>query len=260
MALFGSNLAEVDSRLFENLKKTKAVFPEETQRIEWGLDLMRNLTQITKEASKDYPTRPNLYANHNLFARNRQLLVNAYVCLLFSSYGTQFVILRTVLENNNLMRLFNKNPKYAFEWLPINRQKRFTKETQLKYGKSGKHDETFDPFPVTNLLYDTMGKAKVKKDINKFYGQLCNYTHPNFVGWQELMGEKGEGEFILNIPSFSTTNSETGIGVTLFLMQVSFKSFVETFKGYLARFAYQLEEWQDNFNRLIPRFQDSEKT
>jgi hypothetical protein len=193
MALFGSNLAEVDSRLFENLKKTKAVFPEETQRIEWGLDLMRNLTQITKEASKDYPTRPNLYANHNLFARNRQLLVNAYVCLLFSSYGTQFVIAR-------------------------------------------------------------------KQHIEHKRVQLCNYTHPNFVGWQELMGEKGEGEFILNIPAFSTTNSETGIGVTLFLMQVSFKSFVETFKGYLARFAYQLEEWQDNFNRLIPRFQDSEKT
>jgi hypothetical protein len=70
MSLFGSNLTEVENCLFENLKKTKAVFPEETQRIEWGLALMRDLTLITKEASKDYPNRPNLYANHYLFARN----------------------------------------------------------------------------------------------------------------------------------------------------------------------------------------------
>src|SRR3990170_1588522 len=118
MTLFGSSLTEVESRLFENLKKTKAIFPEETRRIEWGLSLMRDLTQIAKEASKEYPRKPNLYVNHDLFARNRQLLLNAYVCLLFSSYGTQFVILRTVLENSNLMRLFNKKPQCAFEWLP----------------------------------------------------------------------------------------------------------------------------------------------
>ena len=107
MILFSSKLFEVESRLFDNIKKTKSIFPEETQKIEFGLALMRDLTQITQNAVDDYRTKPNLYANHNLFARNRQLLLNAYFCLLSSSYGTEFVILRTVLENNNLMRLFN---------------------------------------------------------------------------------------------------------------------------------------------------------
>ena len=256
LALFGSNLTIVESRLFENLKETKVVFPEETQRIEWGLALMRDLTQITKEASKDYPKKPNLFANHNLFARNRQLLLNAYVCLLFSSYGTQFVILRTVLENNNLMRLFNKNPQYAYEWLPKNLQKRFTEETQLKYGKSGKHDQTYFPSPVRNYVFGDIGKAKVKSDIKKFYDQLCNYTHPNFLGWQELVSKKGDTEFVLNMPWFSSVNSEIATGVTLFLMQGSFKAFVETFRGYLVGFAYQLQEWQDNFNKLMLKYKD----
>ena len=103
--------------------------------IELGLALMRDITQITEEASKEYPKKPNLYANHNLFSRNRQLLLNAYFCLLASSYGTEFVLLRTVLENNNLMRLFNKNHQLAFEWLPTEKQKRFTAEIQLSYGK-----------------------------------------------------------------------------------------------------------------------------
>ena len=141
MSLFGSDITEVENRLFENMKKTKAVFPEEIRRIEWGLALMRDLTQITKDAIKDYQTKPNLFTNHNLYSRNRQLLLNAYFCLLSSSYGTEFVILRTVLENNNLMRLFNKSPQYAFEWLSEDVQKRFPKETQIKYGKSGKHDK-----------------------------------------------------------------------------------------------------------------------
>jgi len=138
MTLFGLELSEVENRLFNNIKKTKSTFPEETQIIEFGLALMRDLTQITQDAVNDYKTKPNLFANHNLFARNRQLLLNAYFCLLCSSYGTQFVILRTVLENNNLMRLFNKNPQFAFEWLSEDVQKRFSEETQLKYGKSKK--------------------------------------------------------------------------------------------------------------------------
>ena len=131
MPLFGAELSDIESRILENAKKNKAVFPDEIKQIEAGLTLIRNLTQITKEASKEYPDKPNYSTNHELFARNRQLLLNAYVSLLFSSYGTQFVILRTVLENNNLMRLFNKNPQYAFEWLPVNLQKRFTKQVQL---------------------------------------------------------------------------------------------------------------------------------
>lgn len=48
MTLFGSKLAVVESRLFGNLKRTKEVFPEETQTIESGLALMRSVTEVSQ--------------------------------------------------------------------------------------------------------------------------------------------------------------------------------------------------------------------
>lgn len=256
MILFGLKLSEVESRLFDNIKKTKSIFPEETQTIEFGLALMRDLTQVTQDAVNDYETRPNLFANHNLFARNRQLLLNAYLCLLCSSYGSQFVILRTVLENNNLMRLFNKNPQYAFEWLPKEKQKRFSKETQLTYGKSNESNRTFSPSFVRKHVFNEIEKEKVRTEIKKFYHQLCNYTHPNFLGWQELVGQREGSEMILNMPRFLWKNTDKAIGITLYLTQLSFKTFVETFKDYVGGFAHRLKEWQDNYNKLIVRYKD----
>lgn len=259
--LFGSNLTEVENRLFENLKKTKAVFPEETQHLEVGLALMRDLTQITKEAIKEYPRKPNLFTNHNLFARNRQLLLNAYVSLLFSSYGTQFVILRTVLENNNLMRLFNKNPQYSFEWLSKEIQDRFPPETRSKYGKSGKHDREFKPTFVRENVFDVLGKEKVRSDIKVFYDQLCNYTHPNFLGWREIIIKQPKGiEIILNMPRFQETTADSAVGIALFLTQATFKSFVDTFAGNLADFAHQLGEWQEKNRKLLLKYVPTEKT
>jgi hypothetical protein len=258
MTLFGTTLSEIESRMFENLKRTKAVFPEETQRIEWGLALMRNLTQITVETSKEYQRKPNLFANHNLFARNRQLLLNAYSCLLFSSYGTQFVILRTVLENNNLMRLFNINPQYAYEWLSRNVQKQLSEEAQLKYGKSGKHDVTYKASKVRRLVFEGIEKENLRSDINTVYKQLCNYTHPNFYGWRELIVQNGNVEVILNMPFFMTGISETAIGLNLYLMQLSFKTFVETFREYLAGFAHPLQEWQNNYNKIMLKYKEQQ--
>ncbi|MGD8544036.1 MAG: hypothetical protein PVG48_02840 [Candidatus Bathyarchaeota archaeon] len=256
MILFGKTLSEVECRLFDNIKKTKSIFPEETQRIEFGLVLMRDLTQCTQDAVNDYKAKPNLFANHNLFARNRQLLLNAYYCLLCSSYGTQFVILRTVLENNNLMRLFNKNPQYAFEWLSEEKQKRFSKETQLKYGKSHIANRTFKADFVRKHVFNEIGKKKVRIEIAKFHAQLSNYNHPNSKGWQELVGKRGEIEIILNMPRFLLNNTEKTVGITLYLTQLSFKTFVETFKDYVGGFADQLKEWQDSYNKLIVKYKD----
>jgi hypothetical protein len=256
MTLFGSKVSEIESRLFDNIEKTKSVFPEEIQRIEFGLVLMRDLTQVTKEAVDDYRTRPNLFANHNLFARNRQLLLNAYICLLSSSYGTQFVILRTALENNNLMRLFNKEPQYAFEWLSKERQNQFSRRTQLEYGKSGEANKLFKPSWVRKQVFNEVENEKAGSGIEKFYGELSNYTHSNYRGWQELVGKRGGTEIILNIPRFLPSNADKATGIMLYLMQLSFKTFVETFKGYLGGFADQLEEWQENFNRLILRYKE----
>jgi len=253
MILFGPKLSEVESRLFDNMRKTKSVFPEETQVIEFGLALMSELTQVTRDAVKDYRNNPNLVTNHNLFARNRQLLLNAYLCALSSSYGTQFVILRTVLENNNLMRFFNKHPQHAFEWLSKEMQERFSEDVQLRYANSKKSSRTFPPSVVRKGVFDS-GKEKVRKEIEEFYEQLCNYTHPNFLGWQELVGKQGEIEIILRMPLFIPSNSDKSIGITLYLMQLSFKAFVETFREYLVGFIHDLKNWQDSYNNLIFRY------
>jgi len=242
MPLFGTKLSDIESRLFENAKKNRAVFPEEIKQIETGLRLLRGLTKITKEASKDYPNKPNYSANHELFARNRELLLNAYVSLLFSSYGTHFVILRTVLENNNLMRLFNKNPQFAFWWFPRRMQKRFTKEVQIKFCKQGKEKET------------------IRDEIKEFYSQLCDYTHPNYAGWKELVVQKEGVEMILNVPNFSLKESENATGIYLFLMQGTLKGFVETFRDYLQEFASQLNTWQEKNKPLLQRHRETDKS
>ena len=252
--LFGNSLNDINERLSSNLKTTKSVFPDEIKLIESGMLLLREVTKITGEASKEYPKAPNMFANHNLFARNRQLILNAYVCCLHASYGTSFVILRTVLENNNLIRLFNKNPQLAFEWLPKEQQKKFDQEVQKRFGASGKKNQTYDPMPVTDLVFGDMTNRKIKKELNKFYGQLCNYTHPNSTGWKELVAYKENFEVIQNMPTFSPVTGENVIGVLLFSMILTFRAFVETFEGYLMEYADQLIQWQNDFLKIMTRY------
>lgn len=261
MSLFSNKLRDIESRLFDNLRKTKAVFPEEIVQLEVGLELMRNLTKVSYEAVNEYPKRPNLYTNHNLFSRNRQLLLNSYTSLLFSSYGTEFVIVRTVLENNNLMRLFNKNPQFAFEWLPQILQNRFPDETKAKFGVSGKSERRFRAEFVRNGVFGEKGKEKVKDDIETFYADLCNYTHPNFNGWKELVfREQNSPEMIQNMPRFQVDSAEVGVGVALFSMQTTFKAIAETFKGYWHwdNFAFQLTDWQNRNLIMLPKYLPSE--
>lgn len=256
--LFGNSLTDVDKRLMDNLKMTKSVFPDEVKLIESGMKILKEVTAITEDASKDYPKTPNIFVNHNLFARNRQLLLNAYISCLTGSYGTAFVILRTVLENNNLMRLFNKNPQSAYEWLPKEQQQRFDPSIQKKFGISGKSNETFDAYPVAKLVFGNRPNPAIKKELDKFYGQLCNYTHPNFAGWKELVTSKGNTEFIQNIPAFVTVSAENVIGVLLFSMLLTFKAFVETFKGYLIEYAGMLMQWNNDCVKIMMRYTNVE--
>ncbi len=201
MSLFGVKLSEVERHFLGNVKKTKSVFPDETVAIEYGLALMLGLTSDLNDAVRKNK-EPNLYANRSLFARNRQLLLNAYFCFLCSNYGTQFVILRTILENNNLMRLFNLHSRYAYWWLSSEKQKRFPPEIQAKYGKSGKYDMEFGNSWVRNKLFKEIKKEKVAENIKEIYGELCDYTHPNFKGWQELMGSMEKEEVLMKMPAF----------------------------------------------------------
>ena len=94
MNIFGQELSTIESHLFGNIKYVKSVFPEETKLIEFGLTLMWRFTNITNEAANIQKDKPNIIANQNLFGRNRQLLLNAYFCLLCSNFGSFFVLLQ----------------------------------------------------------------------------------------------------------------------------------------------------------------------
>jgi hypothetical protein len=253
MSLFNAGLSKVEERVRENLQITKQIFPEEIQHIEYGLALLWDLTQPTNDAEKDFPRKPNLLTNRNLFGRNRQLLLNAYFCMLSSNYGTQFVILRTVLENNNLMRLFNLQPIYAFEWLPEEKQKQVSPEFQAMFCCSTK-ERRFNPFWVLENILGEKRQKKAKEDTARIYGQLCDYTHSNFKGWHEIMGKKDNEELLLELPTFSDENAENAITMMLFLIQLSFKTFVETFRGYWLSHTFEIYEWQMKFNRIVQKY------
>jgi len=255
MSLFGSKLSGIERHFLGNVKKTKFVFPDETTAIERGLALMLDLTADLNDAVRKNK-EPNLYANRSLFARNRQLLLNAYFGMICSNYGTQFVILRTVLENNVLMRWFDLHPQYAYEWISSETQKRFPPEIQAKYGKSGKHDIVFKSERVTSKLFKEIKKREVAENLKEIYGELCDYTHPNFKGWQELMGSAGKEEVLMKMPAFVEDNTFKTIGLSLYLMQMSFKTVVESFKDLLFDFFFDLEIWQNTYEKLIARYGD----
>jgi hypothetical protein len=252
MKIFGEDLSKIESHLYKNIKYTKSVFPEETKLIEFGLALMWRFTDITNETVNIQKDKPNVVANQNLFGRNRQLLLNAYYCLLSSSYGTCAVLLRTVLENNNLMRLFNKEPKYAFIWFSKERRSKFPIKIQKQYDTDVKESELkLNPFPTMKELFSENPNKNVQKDYERMYGELCNYSHPNYWGWQELMADKGEKELLLETPEFVAHNAEIAIGLTLFYTQLSFKTFVETFKTHTMVFNDLLEKWIEGYNKFI---------
>jgi hypothetical protein len=253
MVLSSKRFSEVKENIAKNCVKTKQVFPEETQHIENGLALLWEVTQSANDAEKEFSKKPNLLANRNLFGRNRQLLLNAYSCMLGSDYGTHFVILRTVLENNNLMRLFDLQPIYAFEWLPKEEQKQSSSEFQATFCCLTEK-RNFNPFWVLKTILSEERKKKAKSDTQRIYGQLCDYTHPNFVGWQEIMGMKDSKELLLDLPTFSSYNSEHAVVIMLFLTQLSLKTFVESFIGYWSDHALQIYEWQEKFNKLIVKY------
>lgn len=254
MTLFGSDLAKVEKGMLKNLAKTKAVFLEETNLIELGLKLMWDSTNITQKARKDFAENPNLVANTNLFGRNRQLLTNAYSCMLFAAYGTQFVNLRVVLENNNLMRLFNFSHRQAYSWLDKDKQNEFSPKIQSRFKKCKTHKH-FGPSSVLRKIHKKTGHNKAKINTAKIYGQLCDYTHPNFLGWQELMGMEGSNEVLLDLPVFVGENTDNSLKVMLYLILYSFKTFVETFKPYMDVYtADQLVEWQEKYNKIMPKY------
>lgn len=163
---------------------------------------MRDLAYETKDIAKDYQGNPDLLTNQNLFARNRELLLNAYFCMLSSSYGILVAILRVVLENAFLMRLFKKEPQLAFEWLSKGIQEQFLSGIKSKYGKSGISDRKIK-VDLNKGIFRELGTKTVRNDVNNLYRQLSDYSHPNFLGWTHLTSLNEGGGILQSIPRFS---------------------------------------------------------
>lgn len=250
--MLGSELSIIEKRILENSAKTKAVFPEETSLLEFGIKLMWDLTEVTFKAQKDFPKNPNLYANMNLFGRNRQLLTNAYHCMLSAFYGRQLANLRVVLENVNLMRLFNLDHRHAFEWLSSDKQKYFAAEVQQAYKGCASLKRFRAPDVLKEIFSD--GKQKKLNSIYKIHGQLCDYAHPNFSGWQEVMGTQGANDVLLDLPTFVDANTDNTLKLMLILMQYTLKTFYETFKPYLEDYRGRIDMWQERYTKIIPRY------
>jgi hypothetical protein len=252
MVLFTKRLSGIESRLLENIKKSTFVFSDEIVVIEKGLLLMVELTKISATAISDYKISPHLFTNHNLFARNRELLLNCHFCVLTSSYGTHNVIARTILENNQLMRLFRKNDYKAFEWLSKEAQGRFPQATQRKYGRSKLSSQEFWPSDVRRIAFD----GQVRSEIKKLYEQLCDFTHPNYEGWKHLIYQIGDKDYVLRTPRFVDKITDGTINLTVYLIKLSIKEFVETFRSYLKEhpsLAEKLEKWQKDSNQILFR-------
>lgn len=258
MILFSSNLSEVENYLLKNIKKTRFAFSDETRLLELGLKLMHDIAQETRDMAGDYRKSPNLLTNYNLFARNRELLLNAYFCMLSSSYGTQVVILRVVLENSFLMRLFRKEPQFAFEWLSKEIQEQFSSEMKSRYGRSGLSDRKIK-VDLNKGIFRDLVKKEVRINVDFFYKQLSDYSHPNFAGWAYLTSSNGKCHVAQNNPRFSPDYAFETFGMMFYFMQLSFKAFYETFKDSLQSFAPQLDEWQENYKKLMMTYYEGKR-
>ena len=161
--------------------RTEEVFPHEIKLMLASTNLMRRVTTISKEAIKEFSTKPNLSAVMNLFARNRSLVHFSTVCLMNGGYAPTKVLSRVSLENILCMRLFNKKTDLAKEWFEDPEE--FRRE--------------WTPERIRGELFSK--GSRLWKAYRKIYGNLCNYTHPSFKGWSEQVSDKS----ILWHPVFS---------------------------------------------------------
>lgn len=209
-----SSKRETDLINMHIVRRTWNVFPEEERLILASTNLMRRMTSISKEAVAEMKSQAALSAVMNLFARNRELVHFAVVCLMNGGYASTKVLSRAALENALYMRLFNKKPHLAKKW--------FTNPDKFR--------DNWTPQRVRDALFKK--GTRLWDSYNRFYWKLCNYSHPSFKGWGELTHEtKG----ILWCPVFNKDYADECIGLVFFIILQSLPPFINTFRKWLPR-------------------------
>jgi len=196
------------------VNRTWKVFPEEEKLLLASTNLMRRMTSISKEAVAEMKSQAALSAVMNLFARNRELVHFAIVCLMNGGYASTKVLSRAALENALYMRLFNKKPDLAKKW--------FTNPEKFR--------ENWTPQRVRDELFKK--GTRIWDSYNRFYWILCNYSHPSFKGWGELIHEtKG----ILWCPVFNKDYADECIGQIFFIIAQTLPPFILEYTKWLPR-------------------------
>lgn len=193
------------------VRTTEKVFPDETRLILASTNLMRRITSVSKDASDEISTKANLSAIINLFARNRELVHFSVICYMNGGYAPMKILSRAALENALCMRLFNKKPELARKW--------FTSPDEFR--------EKWTPQKIRDDLFPK--NSHPWKAYNMFYWKLCDYSHPSFKGWDEVI-RKGR---IVWAPIFNEDYASECIGLTFFIIVQSLQQFAEAFKKWL---------------------------
>jgi hypothetical protein len=192
------------------VERTEKVFPDETKLIRASTNLMRRITSVSKDAISEFSAEPNLPAVMNLFARNRELVHFSMVCLMNAGYASTKILSRAALENTLCMRLFNKKPDLAKKW----------STNPDEFGQQ------WTPQKIRDELF--LRDSDLWHSYNEFYWKLCNYTHPSFKGWTELIHERA----IPWRPLFNADYASECIGLVFFIFVQSLQQFANSFERW----------------------------
>lgn len=206
-----SELKYLYARLDDNYMSTKADFAQEVCASERLIEYMRTILDGWDMDAPTLDSRPDLQTSVILFARNRQLFLSAYDLFMSGCYGSSLCLLRIMLENTNLMRLFQTNPKEAVSWT---------------------NGHLFDAHPTVKAAHES--KPKLGEKYYKLHAQLSNYVHPHTAGWNELFVPSSKGSGIQNMPTYRKAIAQEVWGILLLLGLRTVTEFVGVFKSNMA--------------------------
>ena len=220
MELFSRRLQRLEKSMKEVLKRTRFAFSDTIYGMEDVLDVLSDLTRIMEPVMKDSPQNPKYWANFDLFARSRVLLRSSYLCLITGNYGSALCLLRSVLENNELMLFFHLEPQEVHEW---STQPNWWKEKENKVGK------------LRDRIFSILAEEsdKVRRVFDDLYGEMSEYTHPRFRGWKELKVKEGKIIKILRHPKYDQNTIESLLRKMIFITYQTFRAFEVTYNEYL---------------------------
>lgn len=199
------------------VNRTEKVFPEEITLLRASTNLMRRLTSITDKMVTLLDKRADLKAIMDLFSRNRDLVHFSSVCLFTGGYPETKILSRVALENFLLIRLFQIEPELAQLWFSD------PKKFREKWKAANVRKRVLSQTP------------KWQESYAKFYWKLCDYTHPSFLGWIELMKSKTEGVYIMWRPNFNPDYASECLGLIFWVIIQSTIGYTNAFNKWLTQ-------------------------